>query len=142
MELEAFFPYIFATASEGFSRRLAEVYGKEHGLSREEWRLLFLIARAGKVDSVALAERTTLDRVQVTRASQRLETKGLIDRATPDHDRRLRIYTCTDAGRTLFEETLPKVHAMAEVMLSRLSDADRRALEQGVKALATSLRET
>lgn len=139
MELAAFFPYRLAVASEAFSRDLAEVYGTQFGLNREEWRLLFLLARAEHLDSVELARRTTLDKVQVSRASQRLESKGLITRRVPDHDRRLREYACTDAGRRLFEAALPRVRQRAEAMLSALAPEDRTALERGIAALLATL---
>lgn len=139
MDLDAFFPYRLAVASEAFSRNLARVYAARFGLNREEWRLLFLLARTGSVSSVELARRTTLDKVQVSRASQRLEAKGLITRGVPDHDRRLRQYACTEAGRRLFETALPEVHARAEAMLAALEPEDRAALDRGVAALLASL---
>lgn len=134
-----FFPYRLAVASEAFSRNLAQVYGDEFGLNREEWRLLFLLAGAGRLTSSDLARRTTLDKVQVSRASQRLEQKQLITRDVPSQDRRLREFACTDAGRRLFAQALPKVRARAETMLSQLSPDDRAALQQGITALATAL---
>lgn len=140
MELDDFFPYRMAVASEAFSRSLAQVYAEEFGLSREEWRLLFLLARAGRLTSAELARRTTLDKVQVSRASQRLEGKGLITRDVPDLDRRLREYTCTDAGRRLFGQALPRVNMEAAAMLSALDPQDRAALERGVGALLAVLR--
>lgn len=135
MDLDSFFPYRLAVASEAFSRDLAEVYATEFGLSREEWRLLFLLGRAGSLDSVELARRTTLDKVQVSRASQRLAAKGLITRRVPDRDRRLREYACTETGRQCYEQLLPRVGARAEAMLSALSPRDRAALERGITAL-------
>lgn len=51
MKLEAFFPYRIAVTAEAFSRQLVAVYGRTHGLTREEWRLLFLLEDAGKLDS-------------------------------------------------------------------------------------------
>lgn len=139
MELDEFFPYQLAIASEAFSRNLAEVYGSEYGLNREEWRLLFLLSRAGRLTSNELARRTTLDKVQVSRASQRLEKKRLITRDVPAQDRRLREYTCTAAGRRLFDRILPLVRARADEMLAQLSPDDRAALQQGVMALAVAL---
>ncbi|AUH34587.1 MarR family winged helix-turn-helix transcriptional regulator [Paracoccus tegillarcae] len=139
MQLDEFFPYRLAVASETFSRNLADVYVNEFGLNREEWRLLFLLARAGRLTSSDLARRTTLDKVQVSRASQRLEKKRLITRDVPIQDRRLREYTCTEAGKRLFDKALPRVRARAEEMLSHLSTADRAALQQGVAALAVAL---
>lgn len=139
MDLDSFFPYRLAVASEAFSRNLAEVYGRRYGLMREEWRLLFLLAQADSLTSIELARRTTLDKVQVTRASQRLESKGLITRRIPENDRRLREYACTDAGRRLFDEALPQVRARASAMLAALSAEDRAALERGIRALGAVL---
>ena len=139
MDLEMFFPYRFAVAAETFSRNLAEVYGRAYGLSREEWRLLFLLAGTEQVTSVELARRTTLDKVQVSRAAQRLEAKGLISRRIDHKDKRLRVYRCTEAGRHLFAEALPQVEARATEMLGGMRTQDRAALEQGLSALLRSM---
>ncbi|MFV0359742.1 MarR family winged helix-turn-helix transcriptional regulator [Tropicimonas sp.] len=135
MELGGFFPYRLAVASEAFSRQLTEVYRRGYGLSREEWRLLFLLANEESVTSLELSRRTTLDKVQVTRAAQRLENKGLIDRNTPQEDRRLRIYRCTPDGRSLFRRVLPEVEARAKRILDAMTQEDRAALERGLAAL-------
>ncbi|WP_172328215.1 MarR family winged helix-turn-helix transcriptional regulator [Mangrovicoccus sp. HB161399] len=138
MQIETFFPYRLAIAAEGFSRRLASVYGQEFGLSREEWRLLFLV-KDGTIDSNVLARRTTLDKVQVTRASQRLEDRGLITRRTSPNDRRLREFEITQEGRAVFEAALPQVEAVAAETLARLAPGDRAALEQGLDALLRAM---
>lgn len=134
-DLDRFFPYRLAVAAEAFSRSLAEVYGQDHGLSREEWRMLFLLAGEDEVTSTDLARRTTLDKVQVSRAAQRLADKGLIVREIPETDKRLRVFRCTDEGRGLFERLLPMVDARAVGILDRLAPEDRRALMQGLGAL-------
>ena len=68
MQLETFFPYRLAVAAEAFSRNLVAVYGRTYGLSRDEWRLLFLIEGAGQISSPDLAKRSTLGKVQISRA--------------------------------------------------------------------------
>ena len=60
MRIEGFLPYRLAVVAEALSRQLGAVYGGEHGLTREEWRLLFLIEDAGRIDSLQLAGRTCL----------------------------------------------------------------------------------
>ncbi len=139
--LEEFFPYRLAVAAEGFSRALVGVYRHRYGLSREEWRLLFLLAGSGSMTSLDLSSRTTLDKVQVSRAAQRLEEKGLISREIAPRDRRLRLYTCTEAGQAIFAEILPQIETRAEAILQAMSSEGRMALEQGVEALAQALRE-
>ena len=137
--LDGFFPYRLAVAAEAFSRNLAEVYGRAYGLSREEWRLLFLLAGTDRMTSVELTRRTTLDKVQVSRAAQRLEEKGLITRAISDADRRLRVYACTAAGRALFAEALPQVEARAHQMLAAMRPEDRAALIRGLDGLIDAI---
>lgn len=135
MQLDSFFPYRLAVASEAFSRNLTDVYERELGLSREEWRLLFLLANAESMTSLDLARRTTLDKVQVSRAAKRLGEKGLIVREIPDEDRRIRVYRCTPEGFRQFRHLQPKVQERANRMLNAMSPEDREALEQGISAL-------
>lgn len=141
MQLETFFPYRLAVVAEAFSRNLVAVYGHSFGLTREEWRLLFLLEGAGRINSVDLARRTTLDKVQVSRAAQRLEDKGLILRAVSGADRRLREYTITPAGCALFAGAFAAVEARASGILDRMSAQDRRALERGLGALMEAIRQ-
>lgn len=139
MHIETFFPYRLAIVAEAFSRQLAQVYGREHGLSREEWRLLFLLEDADSLDSLQIAQRTSLDKVQVSRAATRLEGKALITRETVEGDRRLRQYTITDAGRALFQSAFQGVAAKADEILAAMADDDRAALLQGVAALRAAI---
>ncbi|MFZ7092749.1 MarR family winged helix-turn-helix transcriptional regulator [Primorskyibacter sp. 2E233] len=140
--LESFFPYRLAVGAERFSQALAEVYGANFGLSREEWRLLFLLAGETQVTSLDLARRTTLDKVQVSRASQRLVDKGLITRCVASEDRRLRLYACTEKGRALFASALPDVQDRAARILNAMSPEDKQALNQGLSALIRALERT
>ncbi|WP_415391738.1 MarR family winged helix-turn-helix transcriptional regulator [Paracoccus sp. SJTW-4] len=135
MKLEAFFPYRIAVTAEAFSRQLVAVYGRTHGLTREEWRLLFLLEDAGKLDSLQLAQRTSLDKVQVSRAATRLEAKGLITRSVLGSDRRLRDYRITPAGEALFARVFAEVEARAKEILDAMPPHDREALTRGIAAL-------
>ena len=138
-QLDSFFPYRLAVAAERFSRRLVDVYGRVYGLSREEWRLLFLLAGADQLTSLELSKRTTLDKVQVTRASQRLEDKGLITRKVTEADRRLRTYSCTQEGRDLFATIQPQVSDRARDILNAMDPEGRAALDKGLAALMAAM---
>jgi DNA-binding MarR family transcriptional regulator len=135
MQLDQFFPYQLAVAADAVSRALAQVYGTTHGLSREEWRILAALDGAGEVSSVEIAQRTTLDKVQVCRAAQRLEDKGMISRDVHGVDRRLRVFRLTAAGEALFCHALPQVQARAEGILAQLDPVERQALSQALVRL-------
>lgn len=142
MQLETFFPYRLAITAEAFSRHLVAVYGHAYGLSREEWRLLFLIDGADEITSLDLARRSTLDKVQISRASQKLEERGLISRAVAGADRRLRLFSITAEGKQTFSRAFAEVEARAAEILARLDDEDSAALERGLLALRQACDET
>ncbi|WP_417241622.1 MarR family winged helix-turn-helix transcriptional regulator [Celeribacter sp.] len=135
MTLEDFFPYRLAVAAETFSRNLSQVYGREYGLSREEWRFLFLLADVPNMTSRELSRRTTLDKVQISRAAKRLEDKGYISSAVLEDDRRLRRYEISTTGAEVFRELMPQVKARTSEIISALSSDDLAALSKGLEAL-------
>jgi DNA-binding MarR family transcriptional regulator len=135
MQIETFFPYQLAITAEAFSRQLVAVYGHAFGLTREEWRVLFVINGAGEITSLDLARRSSLDKVQISRAAQRLEEKGLILRSVAGEDRRLRRYAMTPAGTATFVPALDEVRRRAEQVLAEMTEADRTGLDRGLKAL-------
>ena len=141
MDIDQFFPYRLAVTAEGFSRQLFAVYGRAYGLTREEWRLLFLLDDAGQIDSLRLSQRTSLDKVQVSRAAARLEGKGLITRDTPGSDRRLRRYAITDAGRALFRRAFTDVRARSDAIMAALPPAQRQALLEALTALDAAIQQ-
>lgn len=135
MDIETFFPYRLAISAEAFSRNLSAVYERSFGLTREEWRLLFLLADVPSITSLELSHRTTLDKVQVSRAAKRLEEKGYITRSIVEADRRLRNYQITDAGKALFKQVLPKVQERAKEVLATFSQADLRLFTAQLETL-------
>ena len=135
MELENFFPYELAVAAARMSRQLEAVYSKDGGLSREEWRVLFLLAGVTELTSKELSRRSSLDKVQISRAAKRLEEKGHIVGTESKIDRRLRDYACTDQGKAFFQSLFPKVNSKAEMVFGLMDPDDLDALRRGVNGL-------
>lgn len=138
--LQDFFPYRLAITAAAFSRQLTDVYQRQFGLSRDEWRLLYLLASVAGETSLDLGRKTSLDKVQVSRAAERLRAKGLIIRATSAQDGRLWLYFCSAEGRALFSQVHDLVEAKSNAMLDGLSAEDRAALERGLSALHAATR--
>ena len=138
MKIEAFFPYQLAVISAAFSRQLENVYRHEAGLTREEWRMLFLLANAESLTSKEIALRSSLDKVQISRAAQRLIKKRLIVGGESDHDRRLRDYSCTSEGYALFSSLFPRVDSRSDKILAKMPEEDLAALKQGLAALSVA----
>ena len=133
--LQDFFPYRLAITSAAFSRLLVDVYHRRFGLGRDEWRLLYLLASVEAETSLDLGRNTSLDKVQVSRAADRLIRKGLIARKTSELDRRLWLYSCTPDGRAMFENVRELVDQRSQAVLQRMTAEDRAALDRGLAAL-------
>jgi DNA-binding MarR family transcriptional regulator len=133
--LEEFFPYRLAITASAFSQLLVDVYQRRFGLGRDEWRLLYLLANVEVESSLDLGRNTSLDKVQVSRAAERLLKKGLIERATSSVNRRLWLYACTPSGRAMFDEVRTLVEERSEAVLQNMTRQDREAIERGLAAL-------
>jgi MarR family transcriptional regulator, organic hydroperoxide resistance regulator len=85
----------------------------------------------------ALAERLFCDASNVTGLVDRLEARGLVERRSAEHDRRVKALALTSKGVELRERTLAVMHEPPEAIASlpledqrALRDILRRAVEQ------------
>ena len=132
MQLESFFPYRLAVAADAVSRSIAQVYGERFDLGRDEWRVLAALADAAMLRTSAVIERTTLDKVAVSRALVRLEGRGLVERRTDPEDGRGYLIRLRPAGRVLLGKLTPMVREREAFLLGGLDEAERRALDSAL----------
>lgn len=130
LKLEAFVPYRLAVAAHAVSRALSEVYSQEFGLSIPEWRVMANLGRFGPLNAGELAERSSLDKPKVTRALQRLEARGLLQRAVLSADRRQVRLTLTRRGRLQFRQIAALALDWETSLLEALAPAERAAFDR------------
>lgn len=129
MNLQDFFPYRLALLSEAVSLSLAQVYRERFGLTREEWRVLAALADCGTVKTARVIEHTALDKMPVSRAVQRLEADGLIDRKPDPDDGRGWLLGLSASGRALYKKIVPVVTAREAFLLEALDANERQVLD-------------
>ncbi len=129
MELESFFPYRLALLADAVSRSMAQVYAERFDLSRDEWRVLAALSQESPIRTAQVIERTTLDKVSVSRALQRMQGKDLVERETDADDARGHVIRLRPAGRALFRRIVPMVQAREQYLLDALDPAERAALD-------------
>ena len=130
LALEAFAPYRLAVAAHTVSRALSSIYTKEFGLSVPEWRVLANLGRFGPLNAGELAERSSMEKPKVTRALQRLEARGLTQRAIVSADRRQVRLTLTRRGRLLFRQIAALALEWEAELLDALAPAERTAFDR------------
>ena len=142
MQLAEFMPYRLAVTAEAVSRSLATVYAERYGLTRDEWRVIAQLADVRELKATELGQRTSLPKMQVSRAASRLEQDGLVVRASDPADRRNLVMRLTRAGRTLYRRLEPLVLEREGHLLAALEPAERTAFMQALakmEARATAL---
>jgi DNA-binding MarR family transcriptional regulator len=141
MELEKFFPYRIALLAEQVSLATAQVYRTRFALGRDEWRVLAALAQQGEVRAADVKERTTLDKMQVSRALARLEQGGLLARSPDPEDGRAWRVRLLPAGAALYRKIVPMVQAREEYLLSDLSPEEREALAKALDKVEARARQ-
>jgi DNA-binding MarR family transcriptional regulator len=80
--------------SESFYEQL-----RNHGLSATEWRVLAALSEHDGVKMTELADLVLFKQPTLTKAIDRMERTQLVQRRTPDEDRRRTLVFLTDRGR-------------------------------------------
>ncbi|GAB2550510.1 MarR family winged helix-turn-helix transcriptional regulator [Nocardia heshunensis] len=102
---------------------------------REHWVLTYLSERA-EVSQQEMANAMEIDRSEVVRLIDSLEKAGLVTRTRDPEDRRKYRLTITAAGDRLRTETDAKILEATDVLLHRLTPAERETLHRlSLKAL-------
>ncbi len=121
LALETFLPYRLSILSNTVSGTIAKLYQDRFGLSILEWRALAVIGRFAPMSANQVAERTAMDKVQVSRALQRLVTRGLVNRKVDKEDRRRSVLTLSRKGSQLVKKITPLALEVEQELLSALS---------------------
>ncbi|AYF78496.1 MarR family transcriptional regulator [Nocardia yunnanensis] len=102
---------------------------------REHWVLTYLAERA-EVSQQEMANAMEIDRSEVVRLIDSLEKAGLVTRTRDPEDRRKYRLAITAAGERLRAQTDIKILEATDVLLARLTPAERQTLHRlSLKAL-------
>jgi len=101
---------------------------KPTGLTPTTWTILMALGEEDPLNQTDLARRTFLDGATITRATDLLEAKGLLERNRDDNDRRVQIVGLTDAGRATCRQTARFGQEINADAVAELKPAERRHL--------------
>ena len=128
-DLSDFLPYRLAVLSERISRRLSLDYGRLHGISMPEWRVLVHLARCKEVSVREIHTYANLEKPRVSRAVTKLAASGLVRKSASKQDHRLVAISLTDKGRSVLQEILNDALALENRLLEALSEKERMAFD-------------
>ncbi|HVV94121.1 MAG TPA: MarR family transcriptional regulator [Hyphomicrobiales bacterium] len=120
-------------------RRTTRILSRRYGISVAEWRVLAQLTGIGPMTVRQLAERSWVDRAEVSRAAASLIERGHVVRADNPRDRRSPIFSATAEGRALAAAIRPTRQRFQETLAGQLSRADMDVFLSGLYRLALCL---
>lgn len=139
LDLQRYFPYRLARLAEQVSLAVAEVYSERFALTRQEWRVLAILGMRPEIATKEIGPLTTLDKMQVSRAVQGLESRGIVGRKHHPDDRRELIVSLTPAGRALYRKIVPYALARETELLEALTAEEAKVLDRVMRKLSAAL---
>ncbi|MGH8135970.1 MAG: MarR family winged helix-turn-helix transcriptional regulator [Steroidobacteraceae bacterium] len=129
LDLEQFLPYRLSVLSNTVSTALAGAYARRFGLSIPQWRVIAALARSPGLSAAAVAERTAMDKVAVSRALAGLTRSGRVRRALARNDRRRSVLTLTARGYEVYSRIVPYALEYERRLLAELAPAEQSVLQ-------------
>lgn len=135
--LERFLPYRLSVLTNTVSRAIAREYGQRFGLSIPQWRVMAVLGRFPDRSANAVAERTAMDKVMVSRAVAGMVRAGRVVRRADPGDRRRSVLRLSEAGRAIYAQIVPLARRYEAQLHDALSPAERAALDTILDKLTT-----
>jgi DNA-binding MarR family transcriptional regulator len=128
--LDRFMPFRLSVLTNKVSSAIARHYSERFGLSIPEWRVMAVLGDKPGLSAREVAERTAMDKVQVSRAVASLIVAGRVERTPDDDDGRVGHLELTAAGRAVYDEIVPLALGLEKTFLAALSRDEREVLDR------------
>lgn len=126
--LEAFFPYLVRRYYRATSQTVKNVYQTRYGLSVNEWRTMAVLNDYEPLSAKEIVARSSMDKVNVSRAISSLQEAGRLERHVDPTDRRRVLLRLTAQGKKIMRELVPLVLGVEERLLQGLSAEEQGTL--------------
>jgi DNA-binding MarR family transcriptional regulator len=128
--LDRFIPFRLSVLTNKVSGAIARHYFQRFGLSIPEWRVMAVLGETPGLSAREVAERTAMDKVQVSRAVASLVVAHRVARTPDDKDGRVGRLALTRAGLAIYEEIVPLALRLERTFVAALSRDEREALDR------------
>ncbi|MBY6260427.1 MarR family transcriptional regulator [Azospirillum sp. 412522] len=129
LHLTRFLPYRLSVLANTVSHTLAKLYEKRFGITIPEWRIIAVLGGGETMSAGEIAQRTAMDKVQVSRAISRMLDSALILREAGDTDRRKALLTLTPKALAIYAEIVPMALTYESEVTDALSIDERAQLD-------------
>jgi DNA-binding MarR family transcriptional regulator len=130
LDLDHFLPYRLSILSNRASDAIAQHYSDRFGLSVPEWRVMAVLGQTPGLSARDVAQRTAMDKVQVSRAVASLVEARRVKRDGDEADGRITRLSLTIKGQAIYDDVVPLALHLEEVFLAALTPDERKTLDR------------
>ncbi|WP_037493973.1 MarR family winged helix-turn-helix transcriptional regulator [Sneathiella glossodoripedis] len=127
--LTSFFPYLVRIYYKAVSSSVSDLYGSLFGLSVSEWRTMAVLGPHGILSASEIVERSSMDKVNVSRAIKKLQKTGYLKRDVDGDDKRKAVLRLTEEGEKVYLALIPMVMELEQDLLDGLSEKEVEQLK-------------
>lgn len=136
LTVDAFITTMMSQVGNALRRTITLPYADQFGLSVSEWRLLSLVAHAGRVAFSDLVLQSSSDKALVSRTLKLLEGRGLVALEAEGNTPRKKIYcVVTPEGKDLHAQAIPIARARQAEAIRSLPVEERDAMYRALLKL-------
>jgi len=130
LDLDRFMPYRLSVLTNRVSSAIARHYSQRFNLSIPEWRVIAVLGQSPGLSAREVAERSAMDKVQVSRAVASLLAAKRLTRQAHASDGRMAHLSLSARGRAIYEEVVPLALGLERRLLSVLTASEQKMLDQ------------
>lgn len=138
LNLNTFFPYQFSVLAQQVTEFIAQIY-EDFGLTKMEWRVLATIGYHREISAKDICTFTHLDKMQVSRAINKLIQSEFLHQQVSSQDRRKNVLNLTNKGEKLYQEIIPLVKTQEQKLLEGLTHEECEQLKMLTVKLSSQL---
>jgi DNA-binding MarR family transcriptional regulator len=140
LDLFKFAPFRLNRLAAEVSAALASEYRERYGLDIPEWRVLATLGfRHEPCSAQYVADCTRTHKSTISRAVTALLQRRLIERVANADDRREFRLRLSRKGKIVYEDLIPRLQHKERVIMSCLSDQERKAFDRLIGKIEASL---
>lgn len=140
-DLQTFFPYQVRVFYSDVTTALARIYTRDHDLAPSEWRTMAILGATGQLPAAEIVERSSMDKVSVSRAVKKMHARGLLRKVDNAEDGRSSLLSLSEDGRAVYHDIVPKVLEAESQMLAGLTGEDIAAFHKVMRRIRDNLRD-
>jgi len=127
-DLHNFFPYLVRIYYRSVSQSVSNIYATKYGLSVSEWRAMAVLGPYGTLSASEIVKRSSMDKVNVSRAIKGLQKANFLKRDIDGDDKRRAVLRLTEEGRKAYSVLVPMVKELEENLLVDLDENEVKTL--------------